>query len=520
MPHQLASFKARLLAGLLLSSLAPVALAQPGAPAQPRATATPTSTDDAPTDGATVRKSLVKIFTTSREPNLTQPWVKQQPGESSGSGVVISGNRILTNNHVIEYATRILVQPDGSSDKLTAKVVAASPGIDLAVIELTDKGSKFFDEHPAIAVNEHLPDVGQTVWAYGYPLGGDAVSITKGVISRIEHTTYNDYTSGLRIQVDAAINPGNSGGPAVMDGKLLGLAFSGIGGADNIGYIIPVEEIDAFLEDIKDGNYVGRPQMFHEMQTAENDFLRDKLGLKKDQTGLMVTKTDAKATDDPLKEWDILAAIGDHTIDNTGMVSVRDNLRLSYHYFVPKLAKDGKVPLTIIRDGKEMKIDMPVSPEPNRLFKPLAGGYPRYFILGTMCFTAATKDHVDRFGQYLMFRGSPLATRRDDKPKFEGEEIVLGPYKLFSHPMMKGYEAAPLAVLKSVNDTPIKNLKHLVEVIRDSKDMFLVFKWDDNACETMVFDREAAIAATDDILEEQQIRNQMSDDLKDVWKKK
>jgi hypothetical protein len=86
--------------------------------------------------------------------------------------------------------------------------------------------------------------------------------------------------------------------------------------------------------------------------------------------------------------------------------------------------------------------------------------------------------------------------------------------------MMKGYEAAPLAVLKSVNGTEIKNLAHLVEVIRDSKDKFLTFRWDDNACETIVFDREAFVGATDEILEEQQIRNQFSDDLKSVWNAK
>jgi S1-C subfamily serine protease len=514
MPHPLASFPASLLAGLALalSTLTSGALAQPEPPP-----AKTVSADDAPADGAIVRKSLVKIFTTSREPNLTQPWIRQQPGESSGSGVVIDGKRIITNNHVIEYATRVLVQPDGSSDKLVAKVVAASPGIDLAILELTDKDASFFDEHPPVAISDDLPDVGQTVWAYGYPVGGDAVSITKGVISRIEHTSYNGFTSGLRIQVDAAINPGNSGGPAVMNGKLVGLAFSGLGGADNVGYIIPIEEVRAFLEDIKDGHYDGRPQMFAEMQTVENESLRSKLGLTKDQTGLMVTRNDLADPDSLLKEWDVVSAIGPHDIDNTGMVSVRDNLRLSYHYFVPKLAKDAKVPLTIIRDGKELHIDLPVSPEPNRLLKPLNGAYPRYFIVGPMCFSAVTKDHVDRFGGYFMLRGSPLANRRDDKPRFEGEEIVVGPYKLFSHPIMKGYEAAPLAAIKEINGTKIKNLRHLVEVIRDCTDPFIVFTWDDNACETIVFDRKALLAATDEILEESQIRNQMSDDLKDIW---
>lgn len=517
MRQKSAASRARFLAGLVLSitTFANVALAQPEPPAAKK----PASSEEAPSDEGVVRKSLVKIFTTSREPDLTRPWQRSQPEESSGSGVVIDGKRIITNNHVIAYATRILVQPDGSSDKLNAKVIAAAPGIDLAVIELTDKDTTFFDEHPPVSITDDLPNVGQTVWAYGYPVGGDAVSITKGVISRIEHTGYDGFTSGLRIQVDAAINPGNSGGPAIMNGKLVGLAFSGLGGADNVGYIIPIEEIRAFLEDITDGKYEGRPQIFHDFQTAENDALRAKLGLTKDQTGLMVTRA-SKDEKDPLKEWDVISAIGPHDIDNTGMVSVRDNLRLNWRYYVPRVAKNGTASLTIIREGKEMQVEVPVAPAPNRLFKPLDGAYPRYFIAGPMCFTATTMDHVERFGGYFSFRGSPLASRREDKPKFDGEELVLGPGKLFSHPMMKGYEVAPLAVLKSVNGTDIKSLAHLVEVIRDSKDKFLTFRWDDNACETIVFDREAFIAATDEILEEQQIRNQFSDDLKGVWNAK
>ncbi len=65
-------------------------------------------------------------------------------------------------------------------------------------------------------------------------------------------------TEGLRIQVDAAINPGNSGGPAVVDGRMIGLVFSRLQQADNIGYLIPMEEIELFLEDIRDGRYRGQ----------------------------------------------------------------------------------------------------------------------------------------------------------------------------------------------------------------------------------------------------------------------
>ncbi len=87
---------------------------------------------------------------------------------------------------------------------------------------------------------------------------------------------YNYPVSGLRIQVDAAINPGNSGGPAIAGDKMIGLAFSKLGGdAQNIGYIIPNEEVDLFLKDIADGHYDGKPAMYDELQTLENPALRE-----------------------------------------------------------------------------------------------------------------------------------------------------------------------------------------------------------------------------------------------------
>ena len=126
--------------------------------------------------------------------------------------------------------------------------------------------------------------------AYGYPEGGMSLSATKGIVSRIEFTEYNFPVSGLRIQIDAAINPGNSGGPAVAGDKMIGLAFSHLSEAQNIGYIIPCEEIELFLQDIADGEYDGKPAMFDELQTLENPALRAYLKLDKAVQGMVVHK--------------------------------------------------------------------------------------------------------------------------------------------------------------------------------------------------------------------------------------
>ena len=187
---------------------------------------------------------------------------------------------------------------------------------------------------------------------YGYPQGGSSQSITKGIVSRIEFAGYNEGRSGVRVQVDAAINPGNSGGPALVDGKMIGLIFSKLTQADNIGYIIPSEEIDLFLKDVADGTYDGKPAMHESLQTLENDALRSFLGLDKKAQGMVVHSPDPADPQDPLKPFDLITKIGDHEIDNVGMVKIKDNLRLRFQYLIQKLVKDGKVPLTVVRQGK------------------------------------------------------------------------------------------------------------------------------------------------------------------------
>lgn len=473
-----------------------------------------------PTDRAAeigeIRKSLVKVFTTMREPDLARPWTKQQPREATGSGVVIDGKRILTNNHVISYASRVLVQPDGSSDKIPAKVIAAAPGIDLALLEVSD--ASFFNDHPAVKISDALPNVGTDVVTYGYPVGGDALSVTKGTVSRIEYTAYDEHTQALRIQVDAAVNHGNSGGPALVNDELVGLVFSGIDSAQNIGYVIPVEEIRMFLADIEDGKYDGEPHMYHSLQTLENDALRGKLKLKKEWKGIIVTKPESDDPNYPLRKWDVLSRIGDKEIDNEGMVTVRPGLRLQFYYYVPKFAKDGKVAMTIIRDGTILEVQVPVKNKRDQVFKPLAGTYPPYFIIGPLTFMPAVSELSRGINpRSLAARGSPLLHRMTDEPKFEGEQLVVGPYKLQSHPIMKGYETAPFPVLDNVNGTKIKSLRHLVEVLRDIRDEFIVFDWADDGVETLVFQRDALMKSTDEVLEDNGIRSQMSDDLKAVW---
>jgi S1-C subfamily serine protease len=473
-----------------------------------------------------IEDSVVKVFATMRYPDPFKPWTKQGPTDVTASGVVIDGKRILTNAHVVLYATQVQIQANAAGDKVPATVVAVAPGIDLAVLQLDD--ASFFDTHPAIKRASELPQIKDTVLAYGFPTGGTSLSITKGIVSRIEFVPYNFPVSGLRIQVDAAINPGNSGGPAIAGDKMIGLAFSKLAGGDtqSIGYIIPNEEVDLFLKDIADGHYDGKPAMYDELQTLENPALRDYLKIDKSVEGMVVHRPSKDDASYPLKEWDVITHIGDTPIDNQGMVKLEKDLRVSFGYLIQKQAKDGELPLTVVRAGKALKVRLPVSVEHPTLVSDLRGTYPPYFIYGPLVFSKATWQMVGSIEnnagmlRALGFAKSPLLTRALDPPDGNLEELVVISSPFFPHKLSTGYSSPAGSVVYSVNGTHIKSLAQLVAVLRDLKDPFVTFEFDQKGGEALVFPRAAMVAATEEILTDNGVRAQGSPDTLAVWQGK
>ncbi len=473
---------------------------------------------------ANVENAVVKVFSTLRYPDPFKPWTKQAPTEVTASGVVIEGKRILTNAHVVLYSSQVQIQGNQAGDKLSATVLGVAPGIDLAVLKLDDES--FFKTHAPINRATALPDIKDPVLAYGFPTGGNALSITKGIISRIEFVPYNYPVSGLRIQIDAAINPGNSGGPAIAADKMIGLAFSHLDQAQNIGYIIPNEEIDLFLKDIADGHYDGKPAMLDELQTLENPALRAFLKADKSVQGIVVHRPDLSRSDNPLREWDIITRIHGTPIDDQGMIKLGTDKRVSFQYLVQKVAKDDKVDLTIVRANKPMEVQIPVANDRHNLMADLRGQYPSYFVYGPLVFSRATIQFLSFMRNNpgvmssLGYIGSPLITRLGDTPSAEREELVVISSPFFPHKLAAGYSNQSAGVIYSVNGLQIRSLKHLVQVLRDLQDEFVVFEFDHRDGEALVFPRKEMVEATEDILTDNGVRAQGSPDMMEIWQNK
>jgi hypothetical protein len=226
----------------------------------------------------------------------------------------------------------------------------------------------------------------------------------------------------------------------------------------------------------------------------------------------------------------VITRIGDVPVDDEGMIKLGDNLRVRFSYQIQKLGGKESVPLTVFREGKELQINLPLLKERPLVIPELKGSYPTYFIYGPLVFSEATTDllalaqrsrETTALLGALTYFGSPLISRVGDKPAFPGERLVVIPAPFFPHRLAKGYGNPTWQVVKSVNGKPVKNLAHMVELLRDLKDEFVSFEFDARASgETLVFPRAEMVNATDNILTDSGIRSQASPELLKIWSAK
>jgi len=225
-----------------------------------------------------------------------------------------------------------------------------------------------------------------------------------------------------------------------------------------------------------------------------------------------------------LRQWDVVTKIADVPVDDQGMIRLEPDLRLSAGYEVQKVAHNGTVPLTVVREGKTLQLNAPAPAHYPMMIESLEGQYPRYFIYGTMIFEAATQEFVAANGKdlggVLIAIGSPLITELGGLQQPERTELVVVPAAMFPHRISKGYTSPRGEVVKSVNGTAVKSLAHLVGLLRDLKDEFVTFEFDGRLGEALVFRREEMLAATEQILTDNGVRAQGSPDLMKIWQAK
>jgi S1-C subfamily serine protease len=352
-----------------------------------------------PKPNGPVQKSLVRITATSVEPDYKAPWNAGALERGVGAGFVISGNRIMTNAHVVANSRYLTVERDGDPNKYPAKVQFIANDCDLAMI--TVPAPDFFKNMLPLQFGG-IPSLESTVSAYGYPIGGERMSVTTGIVSRVDFQlyTHSSVDQHLAIQISAQINPGNSGGPVMQDAKVVGVAFQGYSGdvAQGVAYMIPTPVIKRFLQDVSNGRYDEYPDLAISYAKLQNPAQRRFLGLKDDDRGVLVSSVTATGPSDGiLYPGDVLLAIDGHPIASDANVEL-DGERAQFEEVVERKFKGDSVKVDVLRNKQPMTVTI-------KLYKPwpysiLGHSYdvrPRYVLYGGLLFQPLNLDMLEAY---------------------------------------------------------------------------------------------------------------------------
>eukprot|EP00921_Rhytidocystis_pertsovi_P008391 GHVQ01013754.1.p1 GENE.GHVQ01013754.1~~GHVQ01013754.1.p1 ORF type:complete len:985 (-),score=224.90 GHVQ01013754.1:166-2859(-) len=451
--------------------------------------------------------SVIKVFTDYTDPNFAQPWQMRRQMKSTGSGFVIDNRRIMTNAHCVAFQNRVLVRKHGSPKKFLARLVAVAHESDLAVLTVDD--NEFWEGVHTLEFGD-IPNLQDAVVVVGYPTGGDNLSITAGVVSRVDINTYAH--SNFRLlcaQIDAAINPGNSGGPAFKDGKVVGVAFQGYDDAQNIGYIVPTPVIEHFLEDLKRHNnsYTGFVTLGITYQPMENCSLRKFLGIDDvdpaslpegvSATGILViqsdelrdkqyrdkakreTGVDISCDEVGVRKNDVILALDGTNVADDGTIFFRNQERVHLAYAISNKYTGDTVKVTVLRNKKVMEVTVPLTPPNFIVPEHQWDKTPRYYIYGGLVFVPMSLDYLkDEFGKKFYERAPStlLKPLTDIFAKHPGEEsIVLS--QILASDLTIGYDLRNIRLI-GVNGEKVVNLKHLAEILE--RDIHKTTAEDDN----------------------------------------
>ena len=454
-----------------------------------------------------VKKALVKIYTSHQLFDYLSPWQYGQSANSTATGFIIDGERIITNAHAVLNSKFLQVRKEGDSKKYKAVVKFTSEEYDLALVEIEDKS--FFKGTVPLKLGT-LPEIQEKLTVYGYPLGGDKLSTTQGIVSRMEHNTYTLTNRKFLIgQTDAAINSGNSGGPVVSKGKVVGVAFAGLNSADNIGYFIPVNILNNFLEDIKDGKYDGSPLLGLEWLELESPSHRRMLGIEDKTGGILIKKVFKNSPfEGVLQKNDVLMKLDNYPIEYDGTIEFRKNEKTDFSYVNQQKKYGDNLSYEIIRDKKTKTGQVKLEKKDIKytvVTEVTIETPPSYMVYGGLLFEPLTSNYMAGVIEKL---GSVYD--REELYKDYKELVVL--VRVLPFDVNLGYTDAVNQIIVKVNGEKYKDFKDFAQKVKNVKSGFIVFE-NDNGDE-IVLDVKEVEEQREALMQNYNISSDMSDDIK------
>jgi len=474
-----------------------------------------------------LRRSVVKLFTVFKEPSYYKPWELTYQKTSGGSACIVAGNRILTNAHVVAHQMFVQALKPGDTKKYTARVLHVDHDTETALLTVDDPA--FFAGTTAVTFGE-LPTRNSPITVYGFPVGGNELCVTAGVVSRIEVRTYtHSQRDLLAMQTDAAINPGNSGGPVFMDGKLIGIAFQSYKQKDleKAGYIVPIPIIKHMLEDLDNGEIEGVPDLGIHWQKIENETLRTYLGLAPDQAGVRVSRViHGSSSDAKLQVDDVVLAIDGTAVASDGSIALRDHDRVQFEYLISRHQIGDTVTLSIVRQGAALEIPIELRKYVSLVPPPRPDLSPSYLIFAGLVFTRLSYEYMhdwDWARKHHRYQSFKYA----DFPSPERSEVVVI-HQILAHEINLGYHLMREMTVERINNIPIASMTDVVRALGSPSGAFHVIETDHHGPRSesqrsdfhasygtrIVLDAAQCERATQEILKQHGIANDRSGDLR------
>jgi len=437
-------------------------------------------------------RSVVKVITTSDAPDYEQPWQTQGPDAAIGSGAIVmtpSGARVLTNAHVVENQVFIEVRRYGKSRKFEAVVEGVSHVCDLALLKIDDPS--FAEGAPAFPIGD-LPSLSDRVAVLGFPIGGDRLSITEGIVSRIEMYPYaHSQRNLLAVQIDAAINSGNSGGPVVVDGEIVGIAFEAMDEAENVGYMVGAPIVKHFLRDIEQGVQDGFPDLGIVIQALESKAHRRSLGLSpKSHSGVLITGVvHGSSAWGILKQDDVLLMLDQKNVAADGSIRFRKGERIDLSYQIARRHVGESMPVKVYRDGKVLSFDVPMKPPRFLVAEDSYDVKPTYFLYGGLLFVPLSRDLLMTWGsEWWQDAPSEIVSIYENEIRSASRSEVVILQKVLADRANQGYHDYEALIIERAQGRKIRNLKSLIKIVESSTDEFIRFQSHDG--DTIVLERD------------------------------
>jgi S1-C subfamily serine protease len=453
---------------------------------------------------------VVRVYSTYQDPDYESPWQSVAPRGSTGSGVLVGPKEILTGAHVVANATFVQVQKQSDPAKVTARVVAISHDSDLALLRTEERT---FSKGIRPATIGELPRLRDAVQVVGFPIGGEEVSITEGVVSRIEVQRYeHSQRHLLAVTVDAAINDGNSGGPVFARGKVVGIAFQSMPDAESIGEMVPAPILRRFLDGVRAGRDPEVPGIGVTTQPLENPALRRHLGMKDRDSGVLVTAVQyGSSAWGLMQRGDVLMRLDGMRIADNGTVQYRGRFRCQFDVVVGDHYAGDLVEARILRKGKPLVVHMKMAKMALLVPRTQYECMPSWFLFGGLVFQRLTAEYLRIWGEQWWDKAPKelLHLHHSGERRRDRQEIVVL-QQVLADAVNVGYEPFTNDVVTEVNGKAPADLRDFVQMI-DAVDGEVVLRLSSGA--TVLFDAREARAAHPRILSRYHVPGDRSTDL-------